>query len=473
MSHTNAVRISCVLLLILALAPPAHGELTPMERLGKLIFFDTDLSTPAGVACAACHGPEVGFTGPISEINAHGAVYPGAVHTRFGNRKPPASAYVSFSPDFHYDAVQGTYVGGMFWDGRALNTVAQAQGPPLNPLEMNNPNKRHVVDTISRADYADLFREVFGADSFRDVDAAYVQMAEAVAAFEASSEINQFSSKYDLFLAGAVELTPQEAHGLELFEGQAHCSNCHPSRPDSSGAPPLFTDYTYDNLGVPKNPENPFYGMPPHFNPAGDDFIDYGLGKIVNQEDQMGKMKVPTLRNVAKSPYEGFVHAYSHTGFFKSLNEIVDFYNTRDVGSWPPPEVPENVNHEELGNLGLSESDVDDVVAFLGTLSDGYEPEGMQGPSGPASNDVTSLSVADGARIRFVLSKDSPITLRVFDVSGRPVRTLMREDFHPAGAVDVRWDGTDGSGARVASGIYFYRLQAGSRVETRRIVWVR
>jgi cytochrome c peroxidase len=146
---------------------------------------------------------------------------------------------------------------------------------------------------------------------------------------------------------------------------------------------PLFTDFTYDNLGVPKNPENPWYDMPLLWNPDGEDWIDLGLGAfLAGTEDyahlaaeNYGKQKVPTLRNVDKRPDPTFVKAYAHNGFFKSLGDIVHFYNTRDVEVWPPPEVAQNVNTDELGDLGLTLDEEAAIVAFMKTLTDGYQPE--------------------------------------------------------------------------------------------------
>jgi cytochrome c peroxidase len=363
--------------------PTAGASLTPRQELGKALLFDPGLSTPHSVSCAACHAPEVGFTGPISEINVGGAVYPGAVHTRFGNRKPPTAAYAGDSPVLHYDADEETWVGGVFWDGRATGETLgdplaeQAMGPFLNPLEQNDPNARLVVIKVRQSSYADLFRQVWGGDSLNwvdDVAGTYERIARSIAAYERSDEVNPFTSKYDYYVAGQVELTPQEANGLELFEGKAGCAGCHP--------PPLFTDFTYDNLGVPKNPQNPFYSEPRAVNPLGSAWVDLGLGGYLKgagyppevYEPELGKVKVPTLRNVDRRPDPGFVKAYAHNGYFKSLEEIVHFYNTRDVPSenWPPPEVAMNVNHDELGNLGLSSDEEADVVAFLKTLSDGY-----------------------------------------------------------------------------------------------------
>jgi cytochrome c peroxidase len=365
-------------------------ELTPIEQLGKQLFFDKNLSTPPGQSCAACHAPGVGFTGPDSKINETTAVYPGVVHTRFGNRKPPTAAYGGDSPVLYFDEAEGLWIGGMFWDGRATGwtlgdpLAEQAQGPFLNPLEQNTPNAKKVCEKVAKSAYAKLYKSVFGipVDFKKDVAGTYENIARAIAAYESSAEVNPFTSKYDYFLQGMAELTEQEAWGLELFEGKAMCSACHLSQP-SDGKPPLFTDFTYDNLGVPKNPENPFYGMPRKWNPAGPDWIDEGLGGFLRKAGfpqevytpEIGKQKVPTLRNVDQRPYEGFVKAYGHNGFFKSLEEIVHFYNTRDVEPWPTPEVPETVNTDELGNLGLTLEEEAAIVAFMKTLTDGWEGE--------------------------------------------------------------------------------------------------
>ena len=365
--------------------------LSPMEQLGKSLLFDTNLSTPPGQSCAACHAPEVGFTGPTSAINEGPAVYPGAVHTRSGNRKPPAASYGGDSPVLYHDSTEEVWVGGMFWDGRATGwtlgdpLAEQAMGPFLNQLEQNNPNARTVIWKIVLSSYADLFTEVWGPgtlDPVKDVEGTYERVARSIAAYERSAEVNPFTSKYDYFLKGQATLTAQEAQGLELFEGEAMCSACHISEPGSGGEPPLFTDFTYDNLGVPKNPDNPFYSMPRKWNPDGFDWIDPGLGGFLKKAGypmevfmaEMGKHKVPTLRNVDLRPDPSFVKAYGHNGYFKSLEDIVHFYNARDAEPWPDPEVALNVNTDELGDLGLTAAEEAAIVAFMGTLSDGYVP---------------------------------------------------------------------------------------------------
>ena len=370
-----AIAFAAVGVLVLIATASAQAALTQQEELGKFLFFDTNLSDPVGQSCADCHGPEVGYTGPDQAIDAGGAVYEGAVPGRFGNRKPPAASYAGDSPILHWDGEN--WVGGMFWDGRATGEVLgdplaeQALGPFLNPLEQNNASPQVVIDKVLASSYKDSFLQVC-----TNPGTYYECIGRAIAAYERSSEVSKFTSKYDYWLKGQAKLTGQEKRGLDLFRGKANCDNCH--------VEPLFTDFTYDNLGVPRNPLNPFYNEP-DWNPQGDAWVDTGLGGFLQAAGypesvwgpEWGKQKVPTLRNVALAPTKKFIKAYSHNGYFKSLEEIVHFYNTRDVpgAGWPAPEVSANVNTTELGNLGLTKGEELAIVAFLKTLSDGYVPK--------------------------------------------------------------------------------------------------
>jgi cytochrome c peroxidase len=361
------------------------SALTSKEQLGELIFFDQNLSINGNQSCATCHAPEAGWTGPDAFTNAHGAVYEGSIPGAFGDRKPPSSAYATQSPILHVNK-KGLFIGGNFWDGRATgeklgNPAAdQAQGPFLNPKEQALDEPADVVGKVCASSYGDLFRQVWGTDACDIVNTAYDYIGLSIAAYEASPEVNAFTSKYDWSLKYMATLTKQERKGFALFQGKGKCAKCH----ISSGPQPLFTDYTFDNLGVPKNTENPVYD----YNPS---FIDLGLGGFLASrldylnfaDANYGKQKVPTLRNVAKGSCETepgnpscIVKAYGHNGYFKSLADIVHFYNTRDrdVEAWDPPEVSENVNTAELGNLGLTSAEEDAIVAFLTTLSDGYTP---------------------------------------------------------------------------------------------------
>jgi cytochrome c peroxidase len=399
----RAIHRASLCLSLVATAPAVAGPLSAAEELGKAIFFDTSLSEPAGQACATCHGPGAGWTGPDSPINAAGAAYPGAIPERMGNRKPPSVAYAN-APPLYFDATEAHFVGGNFWDGRATgwllgNPLAdQAQGPFVNPVEQNHPDPAAVVAKVCKGHHAERLATVFGADACGDVLRAYNAIAQALAAYEMSAEVNPFSSKYDHFLRDPERypLTAQERLGLELFEREdkGNCAACHPSQPGALGEPPLFTDFTYDNLGIPKNPENPWYRMPKPFNAAGAAWIDEGLGGYLKTvprfaaraAESRGKHKVPTLRNVDLRPSADFVKAFGHNGYFKSLEAIVHFYNTRDTlprcegladarpGSncWPTPEVGENLNVDEMGRLGLTAEEEQAIVAFMRTLNDGW-----------------------------------------------------------------------------------------------------
>lgn len=338
------------------------ARFTDPQWLGKQLFFDRNLSRPPGQACAGCHDPAAGWADPDKDSPTSKGNTPGLV----GDRNSPSAAYASFSPDFHYDATRATYVGGQYWDGRAKNVADQAKGPLLNPLEMNGANKQSVIDTVKAAPYAGLFKKVWGANAFEDVETAYDHLGASIAEYEKTSEVNSFSSKYDDVLRGAAILTDGEKRGLEFFKGKAMCATCHTSAADTSSGNVLFTDFSYANAGVPKNPKNTFYTLDARYNPAGKNFVDLGLGGQLKKRGENGQFKVPSLRNVALTA------PYMHNGYFTTLIDVVRFYNTRDVASagWPAPEVAENVNKREMGHLTLTESEIEDIVAFLNTLTD-------------------------------------------------------------------------------------------------------
>lgn len=428
-------------------ASPDHARRVAL--LGKLLLFDKNLSVNRNEACAFCHMPETGFGAPLSTLNATTVSYPGSVRTRFSNRMPQAHAYATYSPVLHYNALQGDFVGGSFWDMRATgirlnNPVAQqAQGPPTNPVEMGLIDSACMVYRVSRRPYRGLAEKVWGVEAFAiqfpknieqvcnvpgpapasdplpvhlstldrgSSNRTFDQIAEAIATFESSSEVNQFSSKYDYVMAGKAQFTPDEKAGYTLFRSSAtHCNECH--RDGGPGEEPLFTDFTASNLGLPRNPAIPFYyeNRPDEFgyaaNPSGLDWVDTGVGGFLLNAPRLsgepnpnaawtklassfvGRFKVPTLRDVDKRPNPGFVRAYMHNGYLKSLKEVVHFYNTRDslptckagapgekVTCWPRPEDPQTMNRRQLGNLGLTDKQEDQIVSFLKTLTDGYVP---------------------------------------------------------------------------------------------------
>jgi cytochrome c peroxidase len=334
-----------------------------MARVGRQLYFDTNLSSPAGQSCASCHDPSAGFADPDSGVPTSEGVIPG----RFGSRNTPTASYAQYIPASYFDATDELWVGGQFWDGRASTLEDQAKGPFLNPIEMNNADKASVVAKVQASGYAALFRAAFGPTSLDDVETAYDHIAEAIAAFERTPLFAPAMSKYDFYLAGKATLTAAQARGLALFDdpSKGNCAACHPSTSDTPGMPPMFTDFTYDNLGVPKNPNNPYYNEPA-FNPAGASYDDRGLGAISGDSSLDGAFKVPTLRNLGRTA------PYMHNGAFATLKQVVHFYNTRDVAGagWSTPEFASTMNTEELGNLGLTDAEENDIVAFLGTLTD-------------------------------------------------------------------------------------------------------
>jgi cytochrome c peroxidase len=319
----------------------------------------------------------------------------------------------------------------------------QAQGPPTNPVEMGLPDSACVAYRIVRGKYESLFVKVWGptiesiqwpanaekvcstpagaggvgqqlslsSEDRTRANTVYDQFGLSIAAYEGSNTVNAFTSKFDAYIAGSATLTSQEAHGYQLFNGQGKCNTCHlsgnanaASGGTAADAAPLFTDFTSSNLGLPKNTSIPFYyeNKPDQYafvaNPMGLAFVDLGVGAFLSgaqgspvpDSEWMqlapkfdGKMQVPTVRNVDQRPYPGFVKAYMHNGYLKSLKEVVHFYNTRDnmcatpndpnakKTCWPAPEVTANED-PTVGNLGLSDEDENDIVAFLRTLTDGY-----------------------------------------------------------------------------------------------------
>jgi cytochrome c peroxidase len=373
------------------LAKPPNNQVQQVELLGKVMLYDKQLSVNRNEACTFCHMPEAGFTGPVSELNRTTAAYPGSVRTRFSNRKPQTHSYAPLAPVLHYNRLRGDLVGGNFWDmratGRRLGNPAaeQAQGPPVNPVEMGMPDIACFVYRGSQRPYRALFETVWGKQAFavawpRNVEkvcsvpgppstadplpvhlspedrgivsATFDQMAQSIAGYEASTEVTPFSSKYDAMLAGKVKFTAQEKLGNDLFRGKAQCNNCH--RDGGPGEEPMFTDFTASNIGSPANPRLPYYAEdrpdPRGYvaNPAGRSYIDGGVGvflvdgPVLSHPSEVdarwaglsganqGRVRVPTLRNVDKRPYPAFVKAYGHNGYFTSLKSIVHFYNTRD-----------------------------------------------------------------------------------------------------------------------------------------------
>lgn len=381
---------ACVLLAACGSAfPPVAAEVpsanafSPIAALGERLFKDESLSVSGRLSCETCHQPEFAHAAPPEVLVSLG----GGDEDQPGLRNAPSIRYASFTPPFGYDD-EGTAFGGLFRDGRAPDLTSQARLPFLDPREMANPTIGDTVARLQQSPNAVRFREVFGPDSLDDPERAFASLAAAIAQYEVENrDFHRFDSKYDAWLAGKVTLTESEQRGLQLFEDaeKGNCAACHPNRRGADGSPPLFTDFTYDNVGLPRNAAIPAN--------ADAGYFDLGLcgperKDLAARRDLCGAFKVPTLRNVSRTA------PYFHNGAFTDLRETVDFYVRRDTHpevwypSGPggtrrfddlPAELAGTVNTTEVPydrkpgeTPALTSAEVDDLVAFLKTLDDGY-----------------------------------------------------------------------------------------------------
>jgi cytochrome c peroxidase len=376
-----------------AIVKLAPANPTRRQALGQLIFNDANLSEPRGTACVNCHRPNMGFAGN----NRSGVGVPLGSLGQLGLRNAMTNAYSGFIPAFGFKTEDGNTeaVGGHFWDGRADTLALQALGPFLNPKEMNNASAKVVMDKIAVSSYANLFRQEFGANVFANADTAYTQVGVAIEAFERADRLQSFTSKYDAFVRGQVKLAPAEQRGMALFTdaSKGNCAACHLMNP-ASGKPQdsLFSEFTYYATGIPRNAAIP--------SNSDASFFDLGLcgpnrakpvlpstvPATVSVESFCGMFRMPTLRNVAERP------AFMHNGVFKDLRQVVSFYATRNSNPerwYGPTGAPNDLPTAYLGNIektkapfnrtradgpALTAAEVNDVVAFLGTLSDGFSP---------------------------------------------------------------------------------------------------
>jgi cytochrome c peroxidase len=456
--------------------PTFQGSGTEMiETLGELMNYDKTISPFQNIACASCHMPYVGFSGPIPSVNLTMIAYPGTVRYRAGKRTAQRYTYSPFFPVLQYNEEQGLFFGGNFWDSRATGYLLrnpdaeQAQHPPVDTQEMGNPDTACIVYKLSLAEYRPLFEQLYGEESL-DIkfphntaaicatpggaavfgtdtqpvklkpedrlksNEAFNHWGQALDAYEQSVQVSAFSSKFDAFLKGNYTMTADELAGYSLFTGKGNCNSCHldgrgttltPDLTDTSKAAqvnPVFTCFGSANEGLPLNPRNAFYYQttPDPFgftaNPLGFGYRDLGLGTFLRsgfgsapnpnsnwtQFAPMvdGQFQVSSARNVAMTPPQCptteapgpyFQKEFFHNGYIKSLKQLVHFYNTRDVQGiafpvtsghcpagttekvdcWPMPEVTNNLDMT-TGNLGLTDQEENQIVAFLMTLTDGF-----------------------------------------------------------------------------------------------------
>lgn len=363
----------------------AETSLSPMAALGQKLFHDPSLSASGRMSCATCHVPAAGD----AQNNTLPSQLGGPDLDRQGLRTTPSIRYLAQNTSFFFDE-EGTPTGGFFWDGRAQSLQEQAGGPFLDAAEMANPDKASVIAKLATTAYLSDFLAVFGEDALSDIEGAFDRVTLAIQLFEREeASLNAFTSKYDAFLRGQASLTSQEKRGLQLFndEKKGNCFACHPSARGSDGTMPAFTDFTYDNLGVPRNPAQ-MRNADPNFYDLG--LCDRATGDLKNRTDLCGAFKVPSLRNVSLRK------AYFHNGHFTDLREVIRFYVQRDThpekwyGRNPDgsvnkfddlPEVYKaNVNTDEgpydrvPGDApALNDDEIEDLLAFLLTLNDGWQ----------------------------------------------------------------------------------------------------
>jgi len=329
-----------------------------LVNLGNLLYHDANLSNPMGQSCASCHDLNTGLDDP----NTANPTSVGADGKSFGTRNSPTASYSAHIPAPQNPVAGGAQglIGGLFLDGRAASLEEQAKGPFLNPVEMGNTSASEVINKVAHSTYATEFELLFGDDILLDSDRAYNYLADAIAAFERTSIFSPFSSKFDQVQAGTATFTNAERQGQTVFNNKGDCQRCHGTNAADANTnnPEIFSDFTYKNIGVPSNPLLPAFIEDPLF-------IDLGLGAQSGNDRNNGQFRVSTLRNIANTA------PYMHNGVFTTLREVINFYNTRDTSFTEVPEISQNLDQGgRIGELNLTENEIDDLIAFLETLSD-------------------------------------------------------------------------------------------------------
>jgi cytochrome c peroxidase len=363
-----------------------------LAALGRQLFSDPALSASGKIACATCHDPKHDFGPPNPQSVQRG----GADGRSFGVRAVPSLKYTQNTPPFteHFvdddgdDSVDQGPAGGRTWDGRSSSNHDQARLPLFSAFEMANRDVGAVLAKV-RAGHGAQFRAVFGEKVFDDKTLAFKGVLMALEAYQQSpAEFYPYSSKYDAYLKHEASLSAQELRGLAAFNDpeKGNCARCHPSA-KIKGALPQFTDFGFAAIGAPRNS-----GIP-----ANRDRRYYDLGlcgplrtDLQDRNEYCGLFRTPSLRNVARRP------VFLHNGLFRSLGDVVRFYAERDTKpeKWYSRAADGRISKFDdlpavyLANLDIqapfdrragdapafSEQDIEDIVVFLGTLSDGYLP---------------------------------------------------------------------------------------------------
>ncbi len=366
-----------------------------LAALGKALFFDPALSASGKMACSSCHDPKHGF-GPANDRSVQ--LGGGDLHQP-GLRAVPSLQYLQAIPPFteHFfesedeadESIDNGPTGGLTWDGRVDRGREQAKIPLFSDFEMGNKSEADVGRHVLEAGYGKAIADIAGPNAATDPAIAFRTALKALEVFQQDYRtFYPYSSKYDAVLAGKAVLTSQEAKGLELFNApdKGNCASCHVSERGKDGTPPQFTDYGLIAIGVPRNSD-----IPANKDPA---FYDLGLcgplrTDFIGREDYCGLFRTPTLRNVALRK------TFFHNGGVHSLQDAVRFYVERETSPehWYPRKPDGGLDkYDDLpvaakANISmdppfdrkqgeapaLSPAEIDDVVAFLRTLTDGYD----------------------------------------------------------------------------------------------------
>ena len=404
----------------------SEETLSAAAQLGEKIFNDTALSVSGQQSCATCHVEQYSYVAdPTPTGPDHGlpVALGGPGMDLSGFRNAPSLRYQSYTPAFYFDSDGGPN-GGFFRDGRAATLADQAAMPFTNPVEMANADAAAVIAKLQTRPYFADFEALYGSAVLADPETALQRMAQALAAYETEdADFHPFSSKFDYYLKGQATLTAQEARGFALFNNptKGNCAACHPSTSTNGVTPALFTDFSYDNLGVPRNTAIPsnLDATAPDYTPVNSDdgvhrYYDIGVcgpfrdGAGLNLSGSCGQFKVPSLRNIAVTA------PYFHNGRFSNLTDAVGFYVRRDTNpeEWYPHNADGTVTKFDdlpaayggqftvipgvagsdagyLGNVNTAEipynrvigdapaldaDEIQDLITYLCALTDGYDP---------------------------------------------------------------------------------------------------
>jgi cytochrome c peroxidase len=407
---------------VVAPAKSTSNNLSLAAQVGQKMFFDATLSGSGKMSCATCHDPKSAY-GPPNNLAVQ---LGGEALSKSGVRTVPSLRYKDITPTYAdlLDNPDGISLpgpgGGFTWDGRADTLAEQSGIPLLDKNEMANADAASVVGKIKTAPYVALFRQAFGDHVLDNDKLAFESAGKALQAFQMEDRsFHPYSSKFDLASANKIggKLTSAEARGLKVFVDPVigNCASCHYNGAGLNGSSGLFTDFSFEAIGVPRNPAIPANSDPAYFDlgVCGPLRSDHRPSAAHADNRFCGMFKSPTLRNLATKK------VFFHNGVMHSLEQVIRFYNTRDtmpelwyptVGgkakkkpdrNFPtyglittqyigghvekyndlPPEYAQNIDTQmpldgrKAGSKPpMTEQNLKDLICFLNILNDDYQP---------------------------------------------------------------------------------------------------